>query len=169
MPTSRRPVQIWIDHANKISPKMMLGWLKGIVFETTLEKSEVCRFEEFIWTTIQMSSVYYKILHFFHKKLSSYFRGGNPFFFSFPKCKSSKYRESNIHGSSWWWERVAGPETVNLGICFWFRYHLVIWSWAIYLHIFFSFFGCPMAYGVPGPGIISKPQQLGLRRIFNPV
>lgn len=67
---------------------MMLGWLKGIVFETTLEKSEVCRFEEFIWTTIQMSSVYYKILHFFHKKLSSYFRGGNPFFFfPFPSVK----------------------------------------------------------------------------------
>lgn len=40
----------------------MLVWLKGIVFVTTLEKSEVCQFGEFIWTTIQISSVYYKIL-----------------------------------------------------------------------------------------------------------
>lgn len=55
---------------------MTLVWLKGMVFVTTLEKSWLCRFGGFIWTTIQISSVYYKIFYFFNRKLSSCFQGG---------------------------------------------------------------------------------------------
>ena len=67
---------------------MMFVWLKGIVFVTTLEKSEVCPFGEFISTTIQISSVYYiKYFDFFHRKLSIYFQEGNTLFLFVPQAK----------------------------------------------------------------------------------
>lgn len=36
---------------------MMLVWLKGTVFVTTLDKSEVGWLRGYIWTTTQISSV----------------------------------------------------------------------------------------------------------------
>ena len=67
---------------------MMLVWLKGLVFVTTLEKSEVGPFGEFISTTIQISSVYYiKYFDFFHRKLSIYFQAGNTLFLFVPQAK----------------------------------------------------------------------------------
>ena len=44
----------------------------------------------------------------------------------------------------------------------------------LYIYIYFFFFGCPMAYGISGPGIRSKPQlqhklQLWQCQILNPL